>query len=234
LQLESVGLLPNLVYLRVSECIKLRSFLPKLCLPSLEYLSFNFCKRLSHFPEVDEGMGKLLKINVGTAIKELPRSISKLSRLNYLDMTCCMGLQNLPSSLFKLPNFVTLKIGACSQLPESVRRLKESHSLAECSPCLETLHFGYAGLSNEDIHVIIDTFPNLRDLNVSGNKFVSLPVQIKESIYLTSLDVSRCKKLENIPDLPSSIQKVDARFCNSLSRKTSRMLWSQVYYLLSY
>ncbi|KAJ1422075.1 Leucine-rich repeat domain superfamily, partial [Sesbania bispinosa] len=225
----SVGFLPNLVYLRASECPQLRQFLPRICLPSLEYLSFNFCRGLTHFPDIVGKMDKPLKVSmIDTAITEFPESIDKLTGLNYLEMTVCKELQDLPSSLFILPNFVTLKIGGCSQLPESFRKFKESHLAAQCRPNLRTLHFGYADLLEEDIDAIIHIFPNLENLNVSGNNFVSLPAHIKGSVYLTSLDVSGCKLLKEIPELPSSVHKVDARKCDSISQNTSRMLWSQV------
>ncbi|RDX72640.1 Disease resistance protein RML1B, partial [Mucuna pruriens] len=171
-------------------------------------------------------MDTSLEINMlDTAIKELPESVNKLTGLNYLEMSGCMGLQHLPSSLFMLPNFVTLKIGGCRQLRESFRRLERSHSAC---PKLETLHFDTVDLSDEDIQAIIYNFPNLKDLNVAWSLFVSLPARIKESTKLTSLDLRYCVKLEEIPELPSSVEKVDARHCKSLTSKTSNNLWSQV------
>ncbi|MED6183977.1 hypothetical protein PIB30_042924 [Stylosanthes scabra] len=127
-----------------------------------------------------------------------------------------------------LPNFVTLKIGGCPQLRESFTQLKEHVSRAECWPNLETLHFCNASLSDEDLYGIVHSFPNLRELNVSSNYFVSFRAHIKESINLSTLDVSYCLKLQQIPELPSSVQKVDARHCISLTTDTSSMLWSQM------
>ena len=231
---ESVGFLRDLVYLSASECTQLRNFLPRIYLSSLQYLSFDLCGRLENFPNVEGKMDKPLKICMKyTAIRELPHSIANLSGLVYFDMTSCNELQNLPSSLFLLPKFVTLKIGGCSQLRESLTRFKGSLSIAECWPNLGTLHFSNACLSNEDVHVIMQSFPNLRDLDVSANYFVSIPACIKEFICLTSLDVSNCLDLHEIPELPSSVQKVDARHCCSLTADTLGMLWSQVNCYLS-
>ncbi|KAG5066168.1 hypothetical protein JHK86_009899 [Glycine max] len=42
-----VGGLPNLIFLSASECYQLRSFVPTIYLPSLEYLSFNDCIKLT-------------------------------------------------------------------------------------------------------------------------------------------------------------------------------------------
>ncbi|KAJ1385340.1 Leucine-rich repeat domain superfamily [Sesbania bispinosa] len=105
------------------------------------------------------------------------------------------------------------------------------------------------GLSDENLHAILNLFPRLEELIVPENNFVSIPACIKESVHLTSLDVNACKKLEEIPkctnvrilnihgclnlkdisELSSTTQKVDARYCFSLSKETSHMLWYQVF-----
>ncbi|KAL1362029.1 hypothetical protein AAHE18_03G049600 [Arachis hypogaea] len=227
---ESVGDLPNLTYLRASKCPKLRKFLSRICLPSLEHLSFNWCTSLGLFPDIVGKMDKPLKICLkATAIEELPDSFFDLVGLRYLDLTSCEKLGFLPSSLFMLPNLVTLKVGGCPQLGGAFARFRGSLSTtAESGPSLETLHFSHASLCDEDLHVIMQSFPNLEVLNVSSNNFVSIPACVQESSYLTSLDLSCCLKLQEIPELPSSVRKVDVRHCNSLSANTTSMLWSQV------
>ncbi|KAL1362261.1 hypothetical protein AAHE18_03G067400 [Arachis hypogaea] len=227
---ESVGFLPNLTYLRASKCTKLRKFLSRICLPSLEHLSFNWCRILGLFPDIVGKMDKPLKICLkATAIQELPDSFVDLVGLRYLDLTSCEKLGYLPSSLFMLPNFVTLKVGGCPQLGRSFARFRGSlPTTAESRPSLETLHFSHASLRDEDLHVIMQSFPNLEVLDVSSNNFVSIPACIHESSYLTSLDLSYCLNLQEIPKLPSSVRKVDVRHCNSLSASTTSMLWSQV------
>ncbi|XP_061342776.1 uncharacterized protein LOC133288950 [Gastrolobium bilobum] len=246
---ESVGFLKNLLHLSVSECTKLRNFLQRMFLPSLEVLDLNLCVSLEHFPDVVEKMTKPLEIYmINTAIKELPHSIGNLIGLVCIEMPSSRKLRYLPSSLFMLPNVVAFKMGGCSQLRESFTRFIEGPSAAEgCSP-LQRLYFDNGGLSDEDLHAVLKCFPKLEELIASENNFVSLPACIKESVHLTSLDVSvcknlkripectdlrilnvhRCVKLEDISDLPSTIQKVDARYCFSLTRETSTMLWSQV------
>ncbi|KAL9296284.1 hypothetical protein ACSQ67_022180 [Phaseolus vulgaris] len=223
---ESVGLLTNLVFLSASECTLLTSFVPTIYLPSLKYLSLNLCTKLAFFPEISGMMNNKLQINmVDTAINMLPESIEKLTGLNYLEMTDCKELQHLPSNLFILPNFVTLKVGGCRRLRESFIRFEESHSVC---PKLETLHFDNAYLSDKDVRMIIYHFPNLKDLNISCNPFMFLPACIKQSTKLTSLHLRYCLMLQEIPALPSSVQKVDAKYCYSLTSESSNILWSQV------
>jgi len=223
---ESVGLLPNLVFLSASECMLLTSFVPTIYLPSLEYLSLNLCTKLAFFPEISGTMNNKLTINMlDTAINMLPESIEKLTGLNHLEMTDCKKLQHLPSSLFLLPNFVTLKVGGCRRLRELFTRFEGSPSVC---PKLETLHFDNACLSDQDVRTIIYHFRNLKDLNISCNIFRYLPACIKESTKLTSLHVRYCVLLQEIPALPSSVQKVDAKNCYSLTSESSNILWSQV------
>ncbi|XP_019413229.1 PREDICTED: disease resistance-like protein CSA1 [Lupinus angustifolius] len=220
---ESVGFLPNLVYFSASGCFQLQSFVPEMYLPSLEYISFNLCRSLEHFPEIAGTMDKKpLKIYLmDTSIEELPDSIGKLTGLEYLEMTSCSRLRCLPSTLFMLPNLVTLKVGGCPRLPKSFRRHEVSNSV-------RTLHFNGAHVSGEDLPMIIHSFPKLEDLNMSSNCFAYFPACIQDSISLKCLDVSQCRRLEEIPELPSSVQKVNARDCYSLNAETLDMLWSQV------
>jgi Leucine-rich repeat (LRR) protein len=198
-------------------------------LPSLQVLSFNYCERFEHFPHVTKKMDKPLKIYmINTAIKEFPKSIGNLTGLDYIDMSICKGLKDLSSSFLLLPKLVTLKIDGCSRLGESFQRFKESHSVANNYPNLEALHFSEANLSYEDVNAIIETFPKLKDLKVSHNGFVALPNCIRRSMHLKSLDVSFCRNLTEVPELPLSIQKIDARHCQSLTLEASNVLWSKV------
>ncbi|XP_020993159.1 TMV resistance protein N [Arachis duranensis] len=219
---NSVGFLSKLVYLSASDCTQLRSFLPEIFLPSLEYLSFDLCKRLTHLPRLRENMDKLLKISViHTAIRELPLSFaSSLCGLEYLDMTNCKQLQCVFTGWF--PKLRTLKIGGCSQLRKSLN--VDTFFLLEYR--LMSLHLSNASLSDDDLEKIMQMFPYLKDLIVSSNCFEKIP--FKHSFFWTSLDVSYCLSLKYVLALPSSIQKVYARHCNSLRTYSSSTLWSQM------
>ncbi|CAJ1971314.1 unnamed protein product [Sphenostylis stenocarpa] len=244
----SVGFLKRLVHLSASECSKLSNFPRRMFLPSLEFLDLNLCGSLGHFPEIMQEMSKPLKIYmIYTGIEELPESIGNLTGLVYIDISNSRKLQYLPSSLFMLPNVVSFKIEGCSQLREFFRRFIHTLSEANVCPALRALNLGNCNLADEDLE-ILRYFPNLEDLIASENNFTSLPTCIDKCVDLISLDLSRCIKLKKIPkctklrildvnrcynledisELPSTIQKVDARYCHWLSEETSNMLWSQV------
>ncbi|MED6112543.1 hypothetical protein PIB30_062659 [Stylosanthes scabra] len=227
---ESVGVLPNLVHLSASECRVLSSFVREMYLPSLEVLSFNFCKRLQNFPEVTKKMDKPLKIYlVNTAIKKFPDSIGNLIGLEHIDISICKGLRDLPSSFFKLPKLFSFTVEGCYPLRGSLKKFKESHSTSDdYCPNIRILNFSGANLSDENLHPIFQVLQKMEHINVSHNDCVSLPNCIERSLHIKSIDVSYCKNLKTIPELPSSIQKVDARYCLSLSSESSAQLWSKV------
>ncbi|XP_022637413.1 TMV resistance protein N-like [Vigna radiata var. radiata] len=246
---QSVGFLKKLSHLSVSECTKLQNFLSRMFLPSLEVFDLNLCERVGHFPEIMQEMTKPLKIYmINTGIQELPESISKLIGLVFIDISNNRQLKYLPSSLFMLPNVDSFKIEACSKLGQSFRSLVQHPSKVNVRPKLRSLNFQKGNLSDEDLLAILCYFPKLEELIVSENNFVYIPSCIKECGDLTSLDLNGCKKLKKIPELtslrildvhhcfyleeiselPSTVEKVDARFCFKLTKETSDMLWCQV------
>ena len=167
---KSIGFMRNLVYVSALRCNMLKSFVPSMSLPSLEVLSFSFCSRLEHFPDVMEEMDRPLKIQlVNTAIKEFPMSIGKLTGLEYLDISGCKKL-NISRKLFLLPKLETLLVDGCSHIGQAFKRFKERHSMANGCPNLRTLHLSETNLSNEELYAILKGFPRLEALKVSYKK----------------------------------------------------------------
>ncbi|KAK7405459.1 hypothetical protein VNO78_06773 [Psophocarpus tetragonolobus] len=155
-------------------------------------------------------------------------SIGNLTGLQHIDISSCAKLENLPTSLLLLPELVTLLIDGCPGIGKSFKRFNERFSLANGCPNLTTLHLSEARLSNEELDAVLKSFPSLEYLNVSYNDFVYLPKCIKGSLHLKSIEVSHCKNLRTIPELPPSIEKVNARYCPLLTPETSNLLWSKV------
>ncbi|WJX64588.1 hypothetical protein P8452_49348 [Trifolium repens] len=247
---ESIGFLKHLVHLSISGCTKLENFLQRMFLPSLEVFNLNSCEKLEHFPDIEKEMNTPLKIRMmSTSIKKLPNSVGNLIGLVSIDMENNKKLEDLPSSLFRLPNVVAFDFGGCSKLGGSFRRfLPDSPSEANERSTLKTIDIANCSLLEEDIQTILICFPKLEELIAPCNNFVSIPSCIKEFDHLTNLDVSDCKKLKeipectnlrilnvnactsltHIPELPCSIKKIDARYCFNLSSETSDMIWDLV------
>ncbi|KAI9074011.1 hypothetical protein K1719_044011 [Acacia pycnantha] len=227
---DSVGSLCKLVELDVSKCIKLISFPHEINMPSLQELNLNNCESLGYFPHIVGNMDPLKYVYAeGSAINELPSSIGNLPRLDNLSLRYCKNLRELPNSLLKLHNLGVLLLGGLkSHGRKSLKKLmKESQPPIVSCMNIDRLDLHNCGLLDEDVELILKCFQNVRDLNLSGNDFVSLPNCIKECVHLWKLEVSKCKRLRDIPELPSSLGDITAENCTSLTTESSGHLWAQ-------
>ncbi|XP_028751864.1 disease resistance protein RPS6-like isoform X2 [Neltuma alba] len=227
---DSVGSLCKLVELNVSKCIKLASFPQEIKMPSLQVLNFNNCKSLDYFPHIVGNMDPLMYVYAeGSAINKLPSSIGNLPKLDILSLRSCENLRELPNSLLTLHNLGVLLLGGLK--PHGRKSLKklmqESQPPTISCTNIDRLDLHNCGLLDEDLHLTLKCFQNMRDLNLSGNDFVSLPECIKDCVHLWKLEVSDCKRLRDVPELPSSLGDITAENCTSLTTESSGHLWSQ-------
>ena len=232
---DSVGSLSRLIQLDVSGCTKLRTFPREIHMASLEMLDLNNCKSLKYFPNI---LGKMDALNTvlaeDTGIKELPHSIGNLSGLEVLDMNSCKSLRHLPSSLFTLQNLCCLLLGdSRPRSRKSFRKsIQENHTTVIGRPNLQFLNLENCCILEEDLHLVLNSFSNLQELFLPGNDFVSLPECIIECTNLLELDVTGCKRLQDIPELPSNLKIIKAENCTSLKPESSSRLWCQVFLFL--
>ncbi|XP_048431899.1 TMV resistance protein N-like isoform X1 [Pyrus x bretschneideri] len=85
--------------------------------------------------------------------------------------------------------------------------------------CLEDLRLFSCDLGEGDIPHDIGSLSSLRILDLSGNNFTTLPASIKYLSRLESLRLQRCKRIEQLPDLPSNSNlHVIVDNCTSLKR----------------
>ena len=78
-----------------------------------------------------------------------------------------------------------------------------------------------------------DRFPVLKVLTLSNSNIVTIPESITAFTRLQELWLQGCKQLQEIPRLPQSIVKLDAKGCHSLDLQSSRRLLDQVSFYLS-
>ena len=84
---------------------------------------------------------------------------------------------------------------------------------------LETLNLSDHNLCEGDIPDDIGYLSSLQCLFLSGNNFVSLPASIQCLSMLRSIDLKRCKRLQQLPDLPSNrVLAVRVDNCASLKQ----------------
>ncbi|XP_028793774.1 disease resistance protein RPP2B-like [Neltuma alba] len=194
---------------------------------SLEWLDLKACTSLEYFPRVVGKMDALRRISITrTAIKELPPSIGNLLGLRYLHMHSCRSLGELPTSLFKMRNLQMLDFGGVHpHNRKSWMKLMQDIQISSCY--VKKLHLVNCGLLDEELHLILNCFRNLQGLYMQRNDFVSLPKCIKQCKSLWWLDVRDCKRLRDIPELPSELHDIDAGNCTSLTAGSLDNLYSQ-------
>ena len=230
------------------DCKNLQSLPSSICeFKSLTTLSCSGCSQLESFPEILEDMVVLQKLDLdGTAIKEIPSSIQRLRGLQYLNLAYCENLVNLPESICNLTSLRTLIVVSCpklNKLPENLGRLqsleylyvKDLDSMNCQLPSLSglcsliTLQLINCGL--REIPSGICHLSSLQHLSLRGNRFSSIPDGINQLYNLIVFDLSHCQMLQHIPELPSSLEYLDAHQCPSLEilSSPSTLLWSSLF-----
>lgn len=206
----SILSLQKLVRMNLFHCKSLISLRSDVHLRSLRDLFLGECSRLEEFSVTSQNM-KSLDL-AGTAINELPSSMGNLSKLETFNLDRCTSLKHLPSKLADLRSLRELRIYGCTQLDAS-----NLHTLLESTRCLETLLV-------EKCHSLFELPDNigrlssLHNLLLKGTDIEMFPASIKHLSQLEKLDLSDCKRLWSVPELPSSLKEFYATNCTSLER----------------
>ncbi|XP_022946271.1 TMV resistance protein N-like [Cucurbita moschata] len=196
---ESVGSLDSLVDLNLAQCTKLEKLPSYLRIKSLKFLNLSGCCKLKMFPEFDESMTSLNVLNLDfTAIKELPSSIGYLTELLSLNLHGCTNLISFHSTVHR--NFFEFKV-----------KPMFFH--------LAFLNLENCNMSNANfLKTLCHVTRLLHSLNLSRNKFSSLPSCLHKFTTLQNLILRNCKFLQKISSLPPHIERMDATGCESLAR----------------
>ncbi|KAM1708911.1 hypothetical protein COP1_001862 [Malus domestica] len=91
---SSINKLTGLTILNLRGCQELKSLQSSIHIGSLQTLNLSGCSNLEKFPEISDAMENLSELYLdGTAIKELPSSINKLTGLTDLNLSWCQELK---------------------------------------------------------------------------------------------------------------------------------------------
>ncbi|KAH7529365.1 hypothetical protein FEM48_Zijuj05G0176500 [Ziziphus jujuba var. spinosa] len=209
---KSVGFLTKLVILDAQRCSNLSTVPSNLVSKYFTTLDFQGCSRLQIFPNIVEKIKFISSLNLsGTAIKELPSSIDHIVGLHELHLSACRKLVHIPSSIYKLVFLDVLNLTSCTSLSEFPNYVQEIHGNFE----LSKLYLQNSNITKEDFLVTPFSFPLLQHLDLSGNRFATLPSARKVS-KLSYLRLANCKLLREIPELPECQINLEASDCKSL------------------
>ncbi|XP_038877735.1 disease resistance protein RPS6-like, partial [Benincasa hispida] len=246
---ESIGCLDSLVTLDIRQCTNLEKLPSYLKLKSLKHLELSGCCKLELFPKIAENMKSLMSLHLDfTGIRELPSSIGYLTSLLLLNLDGCTNLISLPSTIYLLKSLNHLRLGGCSRFEMFSHKWDPTtHPVCSFSKIMETLsssEFPHLLVPKESLcskftlldlqccnipnvdflEILCNVAPFLSSILLSENKFSSLPSCLHKFMSLWNLQLRNCKFLQEIPNLPWCIQKVDATGCELLARSPDNIM----------
>jgi hypothetical protein len=224
---DSVGFLNKLKILNAKGCTKLKS-LPPIQLPSLQQLELSNCNRLKNFPEILGKMENIKFISLKqTCIEEFPDSFQNLSGLIFLHLNGGKLLHRLRISVLMMPKLSRISVGNYHLL--SIQCDKPNSMV--CSN-VQSITLSNCNLNDESLPIALKWFANVRNLILSKNNFIILPLCIKEHGSLESLILNNCKFLQEIKGIPPNLKELSLENCDSLSSSCRSMLLNQVLFFL--
>ncbi|MFQ6666172.1 hypothetical protein Gotur_032634, partial [Gossypium turneri] len=199
---SSIGNLIGLEDLNMNYCKNLVCLPDSFCkLKSLATFHLHGCSRLEIFPEIMDTMEWLYELDLsGTALKELPSSIDNLIGLKYLSLNDSESLVYLPDSFYKLKSLLCLSL--CGRSNLVVKNLFTT--------------VGGRLVNQKDPHGL----SSLKKLDLSESNLENFPTTIKR-FPLQKLILRNCKRLKSLPELPPSLECLDAHDCTSLEDVSS-------------
>ncbi|KAJ9554620.1 LOW QUALITY PROTEIN: hypothetical protein OSB04_018665 [Centaurea solstitialis] len=238
----SVGYHERIIFLDLHGCSDLEIFPPITRMKKLETLRLSKCFKLRKFPEIQTSLDNLVKLTLhDSGIEIVPSSVGRYcTNLVTLDIRACCDLESIEGNFHRLKHLKGLYLDGCDHL---MNILTESLFDVECSlqllslsgTSLQNLHRGavngFLGFSRflrrlnlrwcnlVDGHispVFCKELTNLEALDLSCNKFSQLHSSLSQLPRLKFLNLSSCKSLVELPDLPSSISVLIAQGCYAL------------------
>ncbi|KAK7401017.1 hypothetical protein VNO78_12328 [Psophocarpus tetragonolobus] len=169
---------------------------------------------------------KSIDLSYSCALVEIP-DLSKAEKLEKISLCGCHSLRELHSSILSLPNLTHLDLSGCLKI-EILESTVEAKSLIELNleRCLSLKKFSMTSDKMKLLDISYTAmcslpqsvchFLSLERLKLSGIDIVSLPADIKILSKLTFLHLDLCKKLVTLPSLPPSLEELRLKCCHKL------------------
>ncbi|KAL6315736.1 hypothetical protein AAG906_006598 [Vitis piasezkii] len=199
-------------------------------LEKLKFMDLSYSRYLIETPNFSGVTNlKRLVLEDCVSLRKVHSSLGDLKNLNFLNLKNCKTLKSLPSSTLLpssfsfLRNLKILSFKGYKGPPSTLWLLpRSSNSIGSilqplsglCS--LINLDLSDCNLSDETNLSSLGLLSSLKELYLCGNDFVTLPSTISRLSNLEWLELENCKRLQVLPELPSSVYHVDAKNCTSL------------------
>ncbi|KAL6316907.1 hypothetical protein AAG906_023562 [Vitis piasezkii] len=208
----------NLKRLVLEGCVSLREVHSSLGdLKNLIFLNLKNCQMLKSLPSSTCDLKSLETFILSgcSKFKEFPENFGSLEMLKelYADEIAIGGCKGPSSTLWLLPRRSSNSIGSILQPLSGLRSLIRLN-LSNCN------------LSDEPNLSSLGFLSSLEELYLGGNDFVTLPSTISQLSKLKLLGLENCKRLQVLPELPSSIYYICAENCTSLKDVSYQVLKS--------
>ncbi|XP_019184969.1 PREDICTED: TMV resistance protein N-like isoform X2 [Ipomoea nil] len=229
LETPNFAMMPNLEYIGLSNCEKLKGIHPSLGnLTKLVKFDFDGCCNLEKFPIFNQEIKSITRLDIRncSSLLETP-NFAMMPNLEYLLLSKCEKLKGIHPSLRNLTELVELDFFGCSNLQKFPNFNQEIKSITRldirnCSSLLETPNFAM--------------MPNLEYLLLSGcEKLKEIHPSLGNLKELVEFDFDGCSNLEKLPSFNQeikSITRMDIRNCSSLLETPNFAMMPNLEYLL--
>ncbi|KAL6210825.1 hypothetical protein ACLB2K_016057 [Fragaria x ananassa] len=189
-------------------------------LHGLQLLSMRDCTNLVRLPENISNLGGLTELILSGCSKlyHLPRNLGNLASLRKLDVESS-GIKEFTFSTLCLSKLITLSRDGCLDMKSPYSSWFSSFD-ENCSYS-SLLHLDLSDCNLLELSDSLGYLSSLRTLDLRRNDLESLPATISRLRHLTHLELESCKRLKSIPELPSSINFLDAHDCTALQTVSS-------------
>ncbi|CAL1351932.1 unnamed protein product [Linum trigynum] len=234
-----VQALVNLKEVDLSDCKNLNAIPDMSQALNLEIMNLANCTSMVELPSSVQHLVKLTDLDLRgcSSLTGLPECLNVKS-LKTLNLSSCSNLQKCPE-IMGCVAYLNLNDTEIEELPQSIAYLsrlaalnlkdcKRLHSLPSNLFLLESLAIAdFSGCSS--IMSLPSIAKSIKYLYLSGTAIVILPCWIGNLSNLSSLDLTNCKRIKNLPDTLSeanSLEKLILRGCSSIRQfpKISRKI----------
>ncbi|XP_018484105.1 disease resistance protein TAO1-like [Raphanus sativus] len=214
----------------------------------LKELNLSGCSSLLELSSSIGNAINLYDLNLSgcSSLVELPFSIGNITRLGKLDLSGCSSLLEIPSSIGNLAHLYALSLKGCTKietLPVNISvyeldltdcfLLKKFPNVSSkisvlklTGTAIEEIPSSITSCLYLDLHISywenLKGFPHafgcIKEMHVSDTRTQEISPCVMEMYRLEKLVVKGCTKLVSLPELPSSLDFLDAQNCESLER----------------